>query len=276
MAPARRHLASRRHRNLAAGNLGLTPSEAAAWAAPKIRAGAEAAGRGATAAGRAAAPHIRAAAKEAVALARRGAAAASPHVRAGISRVPRKVWIGLGVLAVGGLGWFLYDNRDRNPMGTKAEFTRKLWQATDGFGLSVNARKLIIAQFALESGWGYARAAVKGYNYGNITAGANWNGPITFAEDKHCIMGGAICIPIIQRFRKYDSDVEAIKDYLAFMSAGRYGPSMAALKGGNLVEFATQLRTDGYYTASVDVYVNGMRGATGAINVVLGTGPLVA
>lgn len=253
--------------------VGLTPGEAAAtaargakaaaaWAAPRVRAGAAWA-----------APHVKAgmkaAAQEAAVLAKR----ADPHVRAGLRKVPRKVWIGLGVVAVAGLGWFLWDNRDRNPQTDKPTFVRKLWAAMAGTNLSAGAKRLVIAQFALESGWGYARAAVKGFNYGNITAGAgSWTGPITWAPDKHCVLGGAVCIPIYQRFRKYESDAEAIQDYLAFLgTVPRYARSFQALKGGDLVTFATQLREDGYYTASVDVYVRGMQGAMSVIDAALNT-----
>lgn len=196
-------------------------------------------------------------------------------MRAGIKRVPRYVWISLGAAAALGLAWFLWENRDRNPQGSKQAFVQKLWRALAGTPFGQATKKLIIAQFALESGWGFARAAVKGFNYGNITQG-NWAGPITWAPDKHCIAGGSICIPIYQRFRKYDSDEAAISDYLAFLSGGRYARSYEALKSGDLTRFATQLREDGYYTASVDVYVNGMRGAMGTIDAALNLGPSVA
>ncbi len=237
----------------------------AKWAAPRVRAGAEWA-----------APHLKAAAREAAAITVRGARAAQPHVKAGLARVPRQVWIGVGVLATAWLAWMLWENRDRNPQTDKPTFVRTLWAALASTTLSAAAKKLVIAQFALESGWGYARAAVKGFNYGNITAGSTWKGPITYGQDKHCIAGGAICFPIIQAFRKYGSNEEAIADYLAFLGSGRYAKSFQALQGGDLTRFATQLREDGYYTASVDVYVSGMAGAMNTINAALNLGPAVA
>lgn len=264
-------MARRRRKKVQHAHLGLTPSEAAAAAASAARKGAAWAAPRIRAAGRAAQPHVekamRAAAQEAKALAVR----AKPHIEAQAKRVPRSVWIGAGVLALAGIGWFLWDNRDRNPQGTKQAFVQKLWAAMAGTNLSAASKRLLIAQFALESGWGYARAAVKGFNYGNITAGAgSWKGPITWAPDKHCVLGGSVCIPIYQRFRKYGSDAEAIADYLAFLgTTPRYARSFQALKGGDLVTFATQLREDGYYTASVDVYVNGMRGAMNTIDAAL-------
>lgn len=229
---------------------------AADWAAPRIKAGADWA-----------APRLKSAADEALVLTKRGIKAADPHVRSALKQVPRQVWIGAGVVALLGTAWFLWDNRDRNPQTSKADFVAKLWTALGTTTLSSSAKKLIIAQFALESGWGYARASVKGFNYGNITAGAGkWTGPITYGQDKHCVAGGAICIPIIQKFRKYGSNEEAIADYLAFLGGtSRYARSYQALLGGNLVNFATQLREDGYYTASVDVYVSGMQGAMSII-----------
>ena len=186
------------------------------------------------------------------------------------------VWIGVGVLALAGLGWLLWENRDRNPQTDKPTFVRTLWAALGSTTLTQAAKKLVIAQFALESGWGFARAAVKGFNYGNITAGPTWTGPITYAPDKHCIAGGALCIPIIQAFRKYESNEAAIQDYLSFLGTGRYAKSFQALQSGDLTRFATQLRDDGYYTASVDVYVSGMRGAMATIDAAINSGPAVA
>lgn len=281
--PRRRRRSASPRRNLAGADLALTPGEAAAAASQVVSAGARAAGRGAAwaapkvRAGAAwAAPKVQAAMKAAAQEAATLATRARPHVEAAARRVPRAVWIGVGVITAAGVAWFLWDNRDRNPMTDKPTFVRKLWSALGATTLGQSAKKLVIAQFALESGWGYARAAVKGFNYGNITAGSTWAGPITYGQDKHCFGEGGLCVPIIQKFRKYDSDGEAIMDYLAFLGGGRYAKSLAALKGGDLVQFATQLRADGYYTASVDVYVSGMRSAMSVIDAALNLGPAVA
>jgi hypothetical protein len=254
---------ARRRRQRA--DLGLTPSEAAdrlvagargaaTWAAPKLRAGASWA-----------APRAAAAAKRSVPLLRRKIAG------------PVEVWMVLAGAAAVGVGGYLWYNRDRNVITSREQFVTKLWAALGASGLGSASKKLLIAQFALESGWGRGTAAVKGFNYGNITAGSTWDGGIVYGWDESCTLYGHLCVPIIQRFRRYDSDAEAMQDFLRFLSTSRYKRSMSALREGRLAAYASALRDEGYYTAAESKYVNGMNAAMPVIEKVLGgSAPRVA
>lgn len=246
-------------------DLGLTPGEAAdtlvagargaaTWAAPKLRAGAAWA-----------APRAAAAAKKAAPILRRKVVG------------PVEVWMLLAGAAAVGVGGYLWYNRDRNVITSREEFVRKLWSALGTTGLGSASKKLVIAQFALESGWGSGTAAVKGFNYGNITAGSTWDGGIVYGWDNYCTAYGYVCVPIIQRFRRYDSDAEAVQDFLRFLGTSRYKRSMQALRDGRLAAYASALRDEGYYTAAESKYVNGMNAAMPVIDrVVGGASPLVA
>jgi flagellum-specific peptidoglycan hydrolase FlgJ len=179
-----------------------------------------------------------------------------------------KWWLVIGAATF--YAGYAVKNRDRNSFTSREEFVRRLWKALAGTTLTNEARKLVIAQAALESGWGKGTAARKGYNYWNLTAGSVWNGSTVFGWDKECYIFGYLCRPKLQRFRKYDGDAEAVMDYLRFLGTTRYKDSLAALKGGRLTSFAYALRDDGFYTATKDHYTTGLRAAMVTVEKVLG------
>jgi flagellar protein FlgJ len=117
-----------------------------------------------------------------------------------------------------------------------------------------DAWPLVVAHAAYESGWGSARAA-SGRNYFNLTAGSRWRGRIVQGPDLEYSDG--VVKRITQRFRAYDSDAEAVRDYLAFLSMPRYRPAREALVAGDALRFVQLLGPDrsretppvgGYYT----------------------------
>lgn len=185
-----------------------------------------------------------------------------------------KWWLVLGVAGVTGV--YLYQNRDRNFFTSKEDFVRRLWNALGSTSLSAESKKLLIAQAALESGWGKASAARKGFGYWNVTAGTTWSGPTVWAWDNECYIWGYVCRPKLQRFRKYENDAEAVMDFLRFLGTVRYQRSLAALKAGRLSEYADALRDEGFYTASLNHYTTGMKGAMSVIDKVIASAPRIA
>lgn len=73
-----------------------------------------------------------------------------------------------------------------------------------------NALKMLIAQDALESGWG--KSAQGKFNYGNLTAGKSWKGETVNGKDSDS-KGN----PIRQRFRSYSSIEEYAADKVQFL-----------------------------------------------------------
>lgn len=90
-------------------------------------------------------------------------------------------------------------------------------QATEGTGVH---HLLVVAQAALESGWG-KREILTGegkpsYNLFGIKAGGNWKGPVTNIMTTEVIDGKSI--KMRDNFRVYGSYVEAIQDYLRLLT----------------------------------------------------------
>lgn len=73
------------------------------------------------------------------------------------------------------------------------------------------ALKYLLAQDALESGWG--KSAQSQFNYGNLTTGSSWKGKYVQGRDKD-----ANGNPISQKFRSYNSIDEYAKDKVEFLT----------------------------------------------------------
>ena len=73
-------------------------------------------------------------------------------------------------------------------------------------------RKVLVAQAALESGYGAASLGGGDYNYGNLTTGSNWKGKYRVAYDRDAKGNW-----ITQKFRSYDSMDDYVKDKLKFI-----------------------------------------------------------
>lgn len=74
-----------------------------------------------------------------------------------------------------------------------------------------NAIRMLVAQDALESGWG--EKAQGRFNYGNITPGSSWKGQIVVGRDKDSNGN-----PIKQKFRSYNSMDEYTRDKVSFLT----------------------------------------------------------
>lgn len=99
----------------------------------------------------------------------------------------------------------IYDNKNKWITDLKAAYKRA--------GITnENALKMLIAQDALESGWG--KSAQGRFNYGNLTPGKSWTGAVVNGKD-HDSKGN----PIKQKFRSYNSIDEYASDKIQFLKA---------------------------------------------------------
>lgn len=121
--------------------------------------------------------------------------------------------------------------------------------------LTSDARALAVAHAALESGWGTARAARRGFNIWNITAGSAWGG------DSWVDVGGdtdGAGNRITQAWRIYASLQDAARDYWSFLgpaqNRGRYVAARAALAWADLPRLCTELYAAGYFTLAPATY----------------------
>jgi hypothetical protein len=133
----------------------------------------------------------------------------------------------------------------------------------------LEAARILAAQAALESGYGKTRAFREGFNFGNVSAGASWAGPVILGGDLEYSVGGEVK-RITQRWRKYGSLAEAVSDFFLLLSWSRYRPARAALFAGDAAAYAARLRNDdpstatiegGYYTAPLAEYQAGLSSA---------------
>lgn len=97
----------------------------------------------------------------------------------------------------------------------------------------------VIAQLALESGWGKSSLASHHNNFGGIKATPNWTGDVvempTYEKDR--------TEKINAKFRSYASPEDYMKDYAALLSKPRY----ANARGTNdAASFGLELTKSGY------------------------------
>ena len=99
----------------------------------------------------------------------------------------------------------------RSPYKDKAKWTKDLSDAYRKVGITNdNAIRMLLAQDALESGWG--KSAQGKYNFGNLTTGSSWKGNYVVGNDKNA-KGEAIK----QKFRAYESMDDYAKDKIQFL-----------------------------------------------------------
>lgn len=108
--------------------------------------------------------------------------------------------------------------------------------------------QLIVAQAALESGWGQreipAADGSPSYNLFGIKAGGNWDGPVTEITTTEFEQGAAKKIKA--KFRVYGSYVEAMADYVKLLTNN---PRYAGVANARSPEQAAQaLQQAGYAT----------------------------
>ena len=137
----------------------------------------------------------------------------------------------------------------------KQQFIEKILPQAQAAGreLGVDPRA-IIAQAALETGWGTAKpadAAGASNNLFGIKAGASWQGASVASTTREYTAG--VANEEVARFRASGSDADSINDYVSLLRDNpRY--SAALNTGGDVRAFATALQSGGY--ASDPDYAN--------------------
>ena len=113
--------------------------------------------------------------------------------------------------------------------------------AADDLGVPVEG---ILAQAALESGWGRSAPSV-GNNVFGIKADTRWDGP-TVSHNTVEVRDG-VAVRERASFRAYDSMAESFQDFVSFLRANpRYQPVLDGAK--DVASFAQGLQRAGYAT----------------------------
>jgi len=131
----------------------------------------------------------------------------------------------------------------------KQEFIEKMLPQASAAGreLGVDPRA-IIAQAALETGWGTSQpadASGTSHNLFGVKAGANWQGASVASGTSEYESG--VATDQIASFRAYASEKDSVNDYVSLL---RDNPRYAAAlnTGGDVRAFATALQKGGYAT----------------------------
>jgi len=126
--------------------------------------------------------------------------------------------------------------------------------------------QLIVAQAALESGWGQREIPTAGgapsYNLFGIKAGANWSGPVTEITTTEFEQGAAKKVKA--KFRVYGSYVEAIADYVKLLTSNPRYADVAAARSPEQAAHALQragYATDPQYASKLVSVIQQMKSA---------------
>jgi peptidoglycan hydrolase FlgJ len=110
--------------------------------------------------------------------------------------------------------------------------------------LGVDPRALI-AQAALETGWGRSQPGGDSHNLFGIKAGAHWNGASVQANTQEFDAG--VATRVDASFRAYGSPRESVEDYVRLIRDNpRYASAMNT--GSDVQAFASALQRGGYAT----------------------------
>lgn len=128
-------------------------------------------------------------------------------------------------------------------------FVRSIWDHAVSAGERLGVPPaFVVAQAALESGWGRAELrradGVQSYNLFNIKAGPSWNGPVVELPVTEYANGRVVTE--LAKFRAYGSYAEAFDDYVNLLrTSSRYA---GVLGRSNAADFAGGLQQAGYAT----------------------------
>jgi flagellum-specific peptidoglycan hydrolase FlgJ len=168
-------------------------------------------------------------------------------------------WLLLGVAASAFLvgGTVLYVT-----ISDREQFIDTMWDALALArpDLSFEARSVVVGQAVLETNGGRTPAWRRGFNFGNITAGSSWDGPVIRGGDLEYPAGGGDPKSIVQAFRAYASLPDAIGDFFRLLTWSRYTRALQELQGdADPVAYATALRAGNYFTAPLAEYATSVR-----------------
>lgn len=121
----------------------------------------------------------------------------------------------------------------------KKELTEAYTKALAARGMNTKYAKYLVAQDALESGWGSRYAG--NYNFGNITIGSDKTASYTEGND-HDAKGN----PIKQKFRNYDSLEDYVNAKMDLLNNRRYNAFVD--DSDNAEAFFSRIIRGGYAT----------------------------
>jgi flagellum-specific peptidoglycan hydrolase FlgJ len=102
----------------------------------------------------------------------------------------------------------------------------------------------VIAEGALESGWGASQLAQQGMNLFGVKADASWHGDILTMNTREFLNGAWVMVPA--KWRKYPDWLSCIQDHAAFLlDNARYKPCFACT---DVPDFVAALAKAGYAT----------------------------
>ena len=133
---------------------------------------------------------------------------------------------------------------------TQRNFVDSLWpHAVDAAAEIGVSPHLLVAQAALETGWGKRELRTadgsNSYNLFNIKAGKSWQGEVATSETTEYVNGKPL--RETAQFRAYNSYAESFADYARLIkNSPRYAGAVA--QGGNAEGFARGLQSGGYAT----------------------------
>jgi flagellum-specific peptidoglycan hydrolase FlgJ len=163
-----------------------------------------------------------------------------------------KWWLAIGA------GALLFPRKATAMIGTavsSTDFAARLWRALETVApdLPRVSRLIVIAQGALETGWGKAGVAPKVYNYWNLTAGSGFKGPGS-TWDGATLQGSdtdGYGRAIVQVWRAYRDEEDATRDFLSSFigPSTKYRAAYQALLQGDLPLYVKEIRRQGYFTA---------------------------
>ncbi len=137
-----------------------------------------------------------------------------------------------------------------NPTGkavadTKLDFVQKLWPIASRLAPKIAPSvPVVIAQAALESGWGQHMPGGDSNNLFGIKAGRHWRGPSTEAATREVVNGQQKTE--VASFRRYASPAESIADYVKLIAGSkRYQDARQARSED---EYVHSLQQAGYAT----------------------------
>jgi len=141
------------------------------------------------------------------------------------------------------------DSQAAAATGDSRDFVNRIWPQAQAAAASLGVpAQFLVAQAALESGWGRSEIRTAdgspSYNLFGVKAGRGWQGATTEVQTTEYVNGVAQASR--EKFRVYGSYAEAFNDYASLM---RSSPRFAGVIGQqDGTQFATALQGAGYAT----------------------------
>lgn len=132
-----------------------------------------------------------------------------------------------------------------------ASFVQAMWPYAEQAATAMNvAPEAVLAQSALESGWG-SKVMMRpdgrsSFNLFGIKAGADWQGDTVTVPTREFIGGKQVTV--METFRAYDSYADSFNDYMAFLSGNPRYQSALTAGGRDPAAFGHALQRAGYAT----------------------------